>query len=455
MELSLLQELPPGIEDSETLLSDLDELFRTGFARLSDEAGVHLQTLEAAFAGTPFAEALADALRAIAQHEFLEHHFAVVALARASLQGAQHDSLRAQACGALGKTIPSSDAPTPSEEVVSEPQIELWCESIRQWLMELALTGFAHLDSETMAAFFQSLEEIQRDPRMMRHAALLNGWLREMLAVHEADEIPLRRWVDMWTRAFVLSTATPDVPSNENGSGSLYILACELQQHDVSASLCVHAYLAPQGSETKMLCRIRITTFKVDVIVGAELRELFVGIAPKLLAALSEERVLELDAMPITPTGDILWDDGRARLGESSALLEAFPHANTLTSTPLAAADRMPAMLFDICYLDDYRIKDDNLFVGDAILPLAWHYVAETQDMPEASVRKSTAMLAALRFDAGRWCVQPLSIVSRVKKLDVVMTQGRFTPGKGKKPKPALPLLQERASRLLRKKASS
>jgi len=456
MDINALKIIPESIVESNQLIAEIDAIFLTGFGRLSSEQLESLARFEAAFSQTPLGEELSKSIAALTKSEFLERHFLLLATARAALQGAQYDALNAQLSQALNRPVPEL---TIIETTTQDPpgQLDIWCEGIRHWLMELALAGFANLDVDGVLAFQNTLADIQEEPRMFRHAALLNGFIREILEVFPSrgtPEIPLFRWVDLWARAFTLSTKAPEDVITTPISGTLSILACDLRQHDVVVTLIAYGLL--ETSEDNYLVRISLSAFKVDVIGDSELKDLFEETANTFLKALTEEKSLDIQDMALSQSHDLVWDDSKAKLGKAFSAFEkaAFLAADadeTLTAKRFGVLpeDRHPALVEELVYLENYKIEEDVLKLGDGEIDIALQHIADTTDFQIENVLKSKQMLGLLRFDSLQWQLQPLAFPKVVKKKNIRHTQGTF---RGKKTKPNLPQLRERASRLLRKK---
>jgi hypothetical protein len=208
MPLSDLRTVPEPVTQTAAALASLDEAFVSGFGRL---ANAHLETLaglQRAFSGTPIGEALAAAVAGLGRSEFIDRHFAVLAVARSAAHGAMHDALQAQACAALGRPRPVLEDIPASAAQAPPPRAATLLDSTRQWLMELAIAGFANLEVGSLMPFQATLDAILEEPSLIRIAALLTGFLDELLAMfpaHGTPEIPRARWVDLWSRAMVLA----------------------------------------------------------------------------------------------------------------------------------------------------------------------------------------------------------------------------------------------------------
>ena len=456
MDLKLLSTIPESIIESNLLIADIDAIFLSGFGRLSAVQLDSLSRLEAAFSQTPLGAELSTSIDALGKSEFLERHFLVLATARAALQGAQYDCLNAQLSQALNREVPEFIA---IDRLSQDPaaQLDIWCEAIRHWLMELALTGFANLDIDSVLAFQNTLADIQEEPRMFRHAALLNGFIREILEIFPsktAPDIALYRWVDLWTKSFTLSTKAPEDVVTTPVSGLLSLLACDMRQHDVVVTLIAYGVL--ERPEGQILVRISLSAFKVDVIVDVELKDLFEDSASTFLQALREEKTLILEDMSMSQSHDLIWDDSKAKLAKVFDTFEraAFLAADSSQDVPvkrfgILPEDRHPALLGELVFLENYKIEEDVMKLGDGEIVVGLEHIADTSDFQLDNIAKSKKMLALVRFDSGCWQVQPLAFPKVVKKKNIRHTQGTF---RGKTAKPNLPQLQERASRLLRKK---
>ncbi|EYF08764.1 hypothetical protein [Chondromyces apiculatus] len=462
MPLTDLTTPPAAAAEAAALLDRLDQSFSGGFARLHGEHLDALASLGRAFSGTPLAGALGEALEGISRSEFLDRHFLVLAAARAALQGAQHDALAAQAAGALGRAVAKPEEIPASAVQAVPPQIEVWLESVRHWLMELGLAGFANLDVNTLLPFQATLDQVESEPRLGRHAALLGGFLDELLTVFPArgtPEFPLFRWADLWSRAMVLSARAPAPAHTYTVSGELRILGADLRQHETFATLVAFGSLREKGKPARLV-RATISAFKVDVIQGEELGPLLADAGATLLDGLAQSKALQLSDMALTATGDLLWSDKAAKLGaafdplaEAAEVLKAAPAARP----SLAAADRHPALLEELVYLAGYKVggKEEALTitVDGATLPLDHDRFPETDDLALIEVKACSEMVALLRFDADRWTLQPLLVGGGAKKKPKFIGAS-LGGGKGKKSKlGALSTLKERSSKLLRKKS--
>lgn len=458
MPLSDLAPLPEPFTHATALLARLDQAFLGGFARLGHEQLGALESLGRAFSSTPLGPSLREALAGLTRSEFLERHFLVLAAARSALQGAQHDALLAQACTALGRPRPALEALAAPAAQQPPPQLAVWLESTRHWLMELALAGFSNLGVDTLLPFQATLEAMQPEPRLARHAALLSGLLNELLSVFPTQgrpQVPLLRWADLWTRAMVLCASPPAAVPTRPVSGELRLLAADLRQHATFASLVAYGVLREKGRTTPRLVRTTLSSFKVDVIQGEELAVLFNGVGPKLLESLGASKLLTLNNMPLTPSGDLLWQDSSASPGGKYAPLEEA--AAVLAQAPaerpcLEPADRHPALIEELVYLKGYKLSGKegaHLVLEGATLPIAYERWPETGDLGVEDLQGSTGLVGLLRFDGGSWSIQPLAL-ARPKGARVLGSGlGAARGSKGA----VLSTLQERASKLLRQKA--
>jgi hypothetical protein len=399
---------------------------------------------------------------AIGRSEFVDRHFAALAAARAALQGAQHDALRAQVHAALGRApAAASEAPAPAPAPASGP-IAVWQESTRNWLMELALAGFQQIEAQTIAPFLSTLEHLQGEPATVRQAALLTGLLHELLdalPVSALPAIPLYRWTDLWTRAMLGSILPPVPAGGTKVNGDLTLLGADLRQHGYAVSCDIYALLE---TDTARLVRLTLSAFKVSVIAGADVWSCFPKTTHELIYALSEHLMLKVEGMTLLPSGDLLWD-GKAKEGNSVDFMKLAAERlgvgvkDAPTAPTADPLDRHPVQLAEPVYLEGYQVTAGDapgLDLGDGVvLPVAVQRLSRAAELKPEHVGQSKAMLGLLRFDAGRWEVHPLAVVLNNKKAEVVFIgSGGFAALTGK-PAKTLTILKERASKLLRQKA--
>jgi hypothetical protein len=328
-------------------------------------------------------------------------------------------------------------------------------ESTRHWLMELAIAGFANLGVDLLLPFQATLDAIEGEPTLCRQAAFLGGFLGELMSVFPSQgtpEIPRLRWVDLWCRAMVLGAAAPEPLRARPVTGELRLLGADLRQHSNAANLVVYASLREAGDKDKVprLVRVHLTAFKVDVIQGEELGPLLGEAGGKLLAALGGGLRVEVKGMALTPTSDLIWDDGKAALGpkcdpleEAQALLGTDGKSHSLALRPcLAPADRHPALIDELVYLPRGACAPPPL-------PLDADRMGD--DIAAADLAGTKGLVALLRFDGGAWSLQPLCIDKGkgARMNGAGLAEGLKKAGKNT----TLATLKERAGKLLRKKS--
>jgi len=448
MALRDLKASPASVSEADAALDGLDDALVGGFGRLSAANLEALHGLQRSFAATPLAGELAAAIAGISRSEFLDRHFLALAAARSAVLGAIHDALLEQACAALGRPLPAMEAIAAGAVQAAPPQVEVWLESARHWLMELALAGFANLELEILLPFQATLDAMSSEPTLVRQHALLGGFLEEMLAVFpRRGEIaaPRRRWADLWARSMVLAARAPEPLLSRAVSGTLTIFGADLRQHDHLATLVIYGALVEEGAAPRLV-RASVSASKVDVIQGAELGGLFAEVAPNLVGALASGQALTLGKLPLLASGDLIWEDASTKLGaKAGALVEA---AKALASAPalrpcLAPADRHPALIDELVFVPGSEC------VGGPPLPI--ERIPTTEDLGLADLAGSKGFVALLRFDGGAWGLQPLAI-DKGKPPPRMVGAGLAAGAKGSRSS-SLAILKERAGKLLRKKS--
>jgi hypothetical protein len=460
MGLKDLLPVPDGVRHAGSVIAALDRCFLVGFGRLGPEQTEALKSLERIAAGTPLGAPLSAAVEALGRNEFVDRHLAALAAARAALQGAQHDVLRAHAAQALGRPAPEKAEEAPAGAAVPEP-VKVWQESTRHWLMEIALAGFGQLEYQTLAPFAATLEQLQAEPLMTRLAALLTGFQQELLRalpVSSLPVVPVHRWADLWTRAMVGALRPPVAPAGDKVSGTLSPLGLDLRQHGYFVSADVYALLEDGAAR---VVRVTLSSYKVDVVQGAEMWECFGKSAVPLLRALGRHEALKVKGATLLPTGDLLWD-GEAKPGAAFSWAARSkkwlaPGVEQIPLLPAPAAlDRHPVQIAEPVYLEGYEAREEDgwrLDFGDgARLDVATPRISGASEMRPEHLKGSEGLFGLLRFDGGAWSVQPLA-VSRPGQIPPEAFTGSDACEPSKKTTPTLGVLRERAGKLLRKKS--
>jgi hypothetical protein len=459
MSLQPLLTVPEKVRQAAAIVAGLDRCFLVGFGRLGPEQQSALQALERVCAGTPLGGCITEAVSAIARSEFVDRHFVSLAAARAALQGAQFDALRAQVDGVLGR--PGAAPPDPvSVPALEDGPVAVWQESTRNWLMELALAGFQQLEAQTVAPFASTLEHLQAEPRTLRLAAILTGFLNELLEampMSALTALPLYRWSDLWTRSMIAAVRPPVAPTGRKVDGKLTLFGADLRQSGFVVSADLYALL--EGEITRVV-RLTLSSFKVNVISGADLWSCFSTTTHDLLRALSQRSRLAVRGATLLSNGQLLWD-GETQGGKAVEFLplatRLAPGAANPPPPPLVdPVDRHPLQLAEPIFLDRFQpTGGDNLSLdlGDGVvLPVAVRRLGRASELQPEHVKQSKALLGLLRFDAGHWEVQPLAVVLDDKKGEVVFTGSSAAQSLGGKAAKTLATLKERASKLLRQK---
>lgn len=462
MPLLDLRTAPEPVSQTAELLAHLDEVFESGFGRLSSANLQTLASLAASFDGTPLAEPLQAALAGLGRSEFVDRHFAVIAAARAAAHGAMHDALVAQACAALSRPRPQLEEFAAAPAQAAPPRAAVLLESVRQWLMELAIAGFGNLEVGALLPFQATLDAIMAEPALVRHAALLSGFLDELLTVfpaHGKPEVPRLRWADLWTRSMVLALAPPAPAATREVKGELRVFATDLRQHDHLACLVAFGALHEPGKPPRVV-RTSVAAFKVDVLQGEDLAGLLAEVGGKLLEAIAGGQGLKIAGMLLHATGDLVWQESRAEVLPAKLKLAEEAAAVLTSATALRPSarpeDRHPALIEELVWLpgDSYVASGKEareLSLGGQLFPIAFERWPSGDELLFADIAGSKGLVALLRFDGGRWSLQPV-MIDRGKPLPR-MVGTSLQAAKGKAKGGNLSTLKERAGKLLRKKS--
>ncbi|MGV9954461.1 hypothetical protein ACWDU0_21565 [Streptomyces cellulosae] len=463
MRADLLTDAVEGLDEALAAVDGFDGVLVGGLLRPQPAQAVGLAGLADAVAGSPLAGRVTEAAEKAAAGAADEDHYMALAAARTALLGSVHDALVARVEEVVGR--PRAEDPAAEAAGVEHP-VNLLV-AARGWLCDLARTGWQGIDHELVAGAAPVVTAMLPEPGLRRLATLLDGFAAELAASCPGatlERIPVRRWADLWSRAMLLTlpgvgrtTAVGEV------TGRLLPLGVDLHEHATAVQAQVHAVFEPADGGTPRLVRASVSAPKPDTVVGAGLWQL---LRPRmsLLAAVSEGRAMELDAMPVTAEGDLLWDDARATLGEPA---EPFTTARvalpTAAAAPVMPVDRHPARIAVPVLLEGYAVEDEGEEVAFRVagerLAVAAGRVPAAGPLTAEAVASSSACLGLLRWDAGEFLLQPLAVERTVRKKAVAVHAGAWAGGTADKASvraekaatDAVTVLRERAGRLLRK----
>jgi hypothetical protein len=469
MRADLLFDDVEGLDEALAAVDGFDAVLVGGLLRPHPAQAGGLSGLADAVAGTPLASRVAEAAEKTSAGGGDEGHFVALAAARTALLGSVHDALVARVDEVTGRPAADTAATAPGS---GEDRPGNLLVAARGWLCDLARTGWQGIDHELVGGAAPVVSAMLPDPALRRLATLLDGFAAELAACCPGatlERVPVRRWADLWARALVLTLpGAASTPAVDAVSGRLLPLGVDVQEHPTAVQAQVHAVFEPADGGASRLVRASVSAPKPDTVVGAGLWQL---LRPhmSLLAAVGEGRAVELDAMPLTAEGDLLWDDTRARAGEPADAFTtarvALPAAAAYAVSPL---DRHPARIAVPVLVEGYGVadaEDARDAAGEVVLDIAGCRLrVDTDRIPAAgpltpeAVASSGACLGLLRWDAGAFLLQPLAVERTVRKKPVAVHAGAWAGGTTDKAgvraekaaTDAVTVLRERAGKLLR-----
>ncbi|CAL9639770.1 hypothetical protein SUDANB176_06314 [Streptomyces sp. enrichment culture] len=464
MRADLLTDAVDGLDEALAAVDGFDGALVGGLLRPRPDQADGLAGLADAVAGSPLASRVAEAAEKAAAGAAGEDHFVALAAARTALLGSVHDALTARIEEAVDRPRAEEGGGAPAGGAEHAANLHA---AARSWLCDLARAGWQGIDHELVGGAAPVVSAMLPDPALRRPATLLDGFAAELAASCPGatlERVPVRRWADLWSRALLLTLpGAASAPAVAEVSGRLLPLGVDVQEHATAVQAQVHAVFEPADGGTSRLVRASVSAPKPDTVVGAGLWQL---LRPhmSLLAAVGEGRAVELDAMPLTAEGDLVWDDARARAGEPAEVFTtarvALPTAAAFATSPL---DRHPARIAVPVLLEGYAVEEDE---GAVAFEVAGQRLAVDADRvpaagpltPEA-VASSGACIGLLRWDAGEFLLQPLAVERTVRKKAVAVHAGAWAGGTADKAgvraekaaTDAVKVLRERAGKLLRK----
>ncbi|WP_329262409.1 hypothetical protein OG417_20070 [Actinoallomurus sp. NBC_01490] len=462
----LLGAAPDGAEEALDLVAGFDDALAHGLGRLGGDQAAALTALAGALGATPLGPPVREAAEKIAAGSVTDEHLAALAGGRTALFGAVHDALLGRLDAALGRERAVPPVVEAAEPAIEEEPADPRFGACRSWLQELAITGWRGVDHDLVSAADQAVEALLADPGARRLAVLLDGLAAELRAsspVATMQRLPARRWADLWARALLLCRSGSVGREKQNGpepvSGRLLVLGVDLHEHATAVQAQVHAILELAGGAPPRAVRVSVGAAKVDTIVGPAVWRLLHA-HPTLLGALAEHRGLDLTDMPLLASGDLLWHDDRAALAEP-----ADPFVTTRVLLPEAAfpavppLERHPVRIAEPVLVEGYRAVDGGFELDGHTLPVDLDRLPGGGPLTPAMVTASEACVGLVRWDGGRWTLQPLAVRGTLKRRPFEAHGGDWAMGPTD-PKvvkaearagDAVAVLRERAGRLLRR----
>ncbi|MGI5227293.1 hypothetical protein [Actinoallomurus sp. CA-142502] len=485
---------PDGTEEALDLVAGFDDALAHGLGRLGGERSAALTALAGALDATPLGPAVREAAEKIAAGSVTDEHLAALAGGRTALFGAVHDALLGRLDAALGRTR-AGWAEAAIETDAEAPLLG----AARSWLQELAITGWRGVDHDLVSASDQAVEALLADPGARRLAVLLDGLAAELRAsspVATMERLPVRRWADLWARALLLcrpggrsGLVGREEPGGRSGlvgreeprgrsgpvgreeqgsagreeptqvSGRLLILGVDVHEHATAVQAQVHAVLEPAGGARPRVVRVSVGAAKVDTIVGPAVWRLL-DAHPTLLGALAERRGLDITDMPLAASGDLIWHDDRAALAEP-----ADPFVTARVLLPEAAfpavppLERHPVRIAEPVLVEGHRTGDGAVELDGHTLALDLDRLPGLGPLTPAMVTAAEACVGLVRWDGGRWTLQPLAVRGTLKRKPFEAHGGDWAMGPTDpkvvkaeaKAGDAVAVLRERAGRLLRR----
>ncbi|MFC5823878.1 hypothetical protein [Nonomuraea insulae] len=453
----LAGDAPAGVGEALDLIAGFDDALSQGFARIGEEPAAALAAVAGALAGSPVGDRVSEAVEKVTAGSVGDEHLAALAGARAALFGAVHDALLGRLDTALGRTRAAWEPAESTSEVAGN-----LLDGCRVWLRELAIVGWHGVDHDLVSAADQTIEALLAVPELRGLAVLLDGLATELRAscpIATMEHLPARRWADLWTRALLLAQHGPWHGGAEPVSGRLLILGADVHEHATVVRVQVHAVLEPAGGAPARLVRTSVAAAKVDTIVGPTLWRLL-GAHPVLLAALAEHRSVEITDLPLLPGGDLVWHDDRAQAGdEADPFAVARIQLAAATAPAVTPLDRHPVRIAEPVLVEGYKTDGRTIDLGGNTLEIDLDRLPSCGPLTPALVKASTSCVGLVRWDGGRWWLQPLAVQATVKKSPVAAHNGDWATGPTDpkvvkaeaKSGDVVAVLRERAGRLLRK----
>jgi hypothetical protein len=374
-----------------------------------------LSDLASAFGGTPLGPAVSEGVERLLRAEFSTSAFIALAAVRTALMGSLHDALWEQALAACD--LVSEDRQGAEEAVILPPAGDAALLSgLQQWLGEVAVAGTANLDEAQLAPFETVLGQLQAREERSGLAALLTGFVEELTQAAQRSsrqDAPSHRWADLWCAAMLGAQVQTQASKFKKVAGVFHPCGIDVSEHRAFVSATVWGLFAVDG-ERPRAARIPFSSWKVSVATGDEIWKLFLPAAQRFLDALASGEAMRIE-------GELGVDGDLRVVGESELCGPTNPFTLPIpwTAIPAApAAVRHPVHMMQMIRIDEGKISSGEngpeLSAGKVALPLDARALERT-GFEMGMLEAATGVIALLRWDAGRWRVQPICLHGKGK----------------------------------------
>lgn len=428
----------PDVTEAEAVAERFDRVLGLGLSRLGAAQREDLAVFAGAFAQGPMAHAVAEAVRAVERGEVLAHHFVALAAGRTAIDGAIYDERLEQAAAALGLSLNAAEvAQTPPRG----PSVDAPLSSLQQWLLELALAGLGQVDGGLIEVAHGIAEVLEGLPELAQTARLFTGFLTELGA--RADKAPLTRWSQLWCQAILGSQVGPEQAMAREAQGTFWPLGAAMYHHPHAASLVAHGVW--QDGDQRRVARCTVTTWRVEVLTGPDLWQMFSRLAPTLVAALRAGHGLHLSGPPARGA-DLIYDPSWT----PAPAFDVFAAEPALSFDLLPPRRRHPMQMALPVALGECKVKSDEVNWSGGSLPLALSAASSYLGLDPTKITQTEAMTGLLIY-RGQWCLQPMLLRTRSGKSTGLLGPPLALVPSAKKVKASTyEILKERSGKLLR-----
>jgi len=449
MNLSLLAVPPsPDWDEAWKLIQVLDAALATGLSRLPQDLRDGLSSLAEAFAATPLGPAVSDGIDRLLRSEFSTSALVALAAARTALAGSLHDALRQRAIEACCLASEESAEPVMIPPGADAPLLT----GVQHWLGEVAVAGTGNLDEAQLAPFETILSQIQARAQWSGLAALLSGFVEELTQAAQRSsrqDAPSHRWADLWCAAMLGAQAQTGDSAFSEVTGVLHPCGMDVCEHRAFVSATLWGLFVADGAQPRIV-RVPFSSWKVSVATGDEIWKLFQPSIQPFLEAMASGESMRVQG-ELATGGDLRITAEPERCGVTNPFELPQPWI-ALPAVP--AAVRHPVHVAQMIRLDECKISTSGetgreVVSGGVTLPVDMRLFART-DLDLKSFDAATGVLALLRWDAGRWQLQPICVQGKGKLKNGLRAGQGISARLAKSKSDALVTLQERASRLLR-----
>ncbi|MDH5401376.1 MAG: hypothetical protein OEZ01_05530 [Candidatus Heimdallarchaeota archaeon] len=425
----------------------LIQVFSNGFSKLNSKGIETLKEINIAFSTSPLNTLISEAITGLNNNQLTSSNFDLLAIVMASIDGSAYDSLFDELNKLMENQVSLIDNAKEINYTSNTEDHENFLESIKSWLIDLAIMGFTEINMDVLESFEQVMDTLENIPELMRLNVILRGFIEEItteIPITSQDEFPAKRWLGLWLRSYLLTMQLPKENVQSIKDCKLKIIGVQKYSHDYFTLYTFHGILDHEGNNR--LIQIEAKKFTINEVSNNELLDLLNSTHPELFKGLEENLVIQVKQGMIS--GNYLILEKFKTTTTSFDIYETLAvlfESKTISYNKQNPYNRHPLLLKYpvLCKIENIT-KDGTSKFDWGDIPIRFDKVGTLNE--KWKLANSKGIFGFIQFDNG-WWISPVTILGD-KNQYIGYTYSQDRSGKN-----VYEVLKERSNAILRSKS--